>query len=61
MKELADLESNDCRYPINDGAPYLFCAEPQKDESSYCPEHHHLCNQSPRIPIARFVAKRAAA
>lgn len=43
MKELCDLYDNDCRYPVNDGAPYLFCAEARQDGSSYCPEHHRIC------------------
>lgn len=42
MKELIDLERNDCRFPFGDG-PFLFCAEVQKLGSSYCAEHHAEC------------------
>lgn len=42
MKQLIDLEPNDCRYPMNDGGPYLFCAEAQIEGSSYCPFHQAL-------------------
>ena len=51
MKSLLDLEPNDCRYPMNDGGPYLFCADPKHwhmnksglAQSSYCRKHHFIC------------------
>lgn len=43
MKELLDLEPNDCRYPVNEGGPFLFCAEPSAKGSSYCAHHRDLC------------------
>lgn len=54
MKPLLDLEPNDCRYPMNDGGPYLFCAAPkhwhmrERDlvQSSYCREHHFICSRA---------------
>lgn len=45
MKQLFDLEPNDCRYPMNDGGPYLFCAEAKMEGSSYCPFHKALCTR----------------
>lgn len=53
MKTLLELEPNDCRYPMNDGGPYLFCAEPQHwrmrngelVRSSYCRTHHFVCSR----------------
>lgn len=40
---LLDLEPGQCRYAQGDELPYLFCGQPAKDESSYCPTHHGLC------------------
>lgn len=42
MKSLLDLEPNECRYPMNDGGPYLFCAEVQATGSSYCAAHRDV-------------------
>lgn len=40
MKVLFELEKNDCRYMM-DGT--FFCAEVQRDKSSYCDFHHRIC------------------
>lgn len=45
MKTLLDLADNECRYALNDGGPFLFCAEPQAEKSSYCPLHKDRCFQ----------------
>jgi GcrA cell cycle regulator len=45
---LAELENNECRYPVTDDAPFLFCGQPQAEGSSYCAHHHHLCWTPPR-------------
>lgn len=42
---LADLEPNDCRYPVGDG-PFLFCGHPKMEGSSYCVPHFHLCRHN---------------
>lgn len=42
MKTLLDLDENDCRYPMNDGGPYLFCAGVKAEGSSYCEFHRAL-------------------
>lgn len=39
MKPLLDLERGECRWPVTDTKPYLFCAEPRDGESSYCACH----------------------
>lgn len=39
MKPLLDLERGECRWPVTDTKPFLFCSEPQADESSYCACH----------------------
>tara|TARA_R100000655_G_scaffold91566_1_gene132320 strand:+ start:114 stop:344 length:231 start_codon:yes stop_codon:yes gene_type:complete len=36
---LLDLEPDSCRWPVNDGDPYLFCAAPRVAGSSYCACH----------------------
>jgi len=40
-------DSKTCMYPEGDGAHMLFCGQPRKDESSYCPGHHRLCHEVP--------------
>lgn len=39
---LLGLTANQCRYARGGGGdePYLFCGQPTKKESSYCPHHH---------------------
>lgn len=32
-----------CRYPHGDGANILYCGQPVKEGSSYCPSCHRLC------------------
>lgn len=43
-----------CMYPEGDGAHMLFCGQPRKDESSYCPVHHAICHQKPTGPTIRY-------
>jgi GcrA cell cycle regulator len=50
---LVDLGANDCRYPYGDGK-VTFCGHLKLSGSSYCPEHHSLCTEAPRVPIHRF-------
>ena len=38
-KTLMDLKAFECKAPLNDGSPYLFCAE--KAVGSYCQHHTH--------------------
>ena len=40
MKVLFELENNDCRYMMDDT---FFCAEVQREKSSYCDFHHRIC------------------
>lgn len=37
---LLELADNGCRYPTDDRSPFVFCNSPQRDGSSYCPEHY---------------------
>jgi len=36
---LMDLQSGQCKWPVNDGDPFLFCAAPALPGSSYCGCH----------------------
>ena len=37
------VDSKGCMYPEGDGPNMLFCGQPRKDESSYCPGHSAIC------------------
>lgn len=45
-KELMDLAPHDCRWPIGNGSPFIFCAAPQFKGSSYCA--HHMLRSLPK-------------
>lgn len=38
-KQLHELSSCECHWPVNDGGPYLYCAAVSTDDSDYCAEH----------------------
>lgn len=40
---LEAVNSKTCMYPEGAGQHMLFCGQPRKDESSYCPGHHAIC------------------
>lgn len=42
MKPLLDLAINDCRWPVTDDKPFLFCGEPKAVTSSYCACHKRM-------------------
>lgn len=45
-----------CRYPQGgDGSPILYCGQPVKEGSSYCPYCHSICWYKGRAPIAKAV------
>lgn len=39
---LMDLSDKVCRWPVSDGAPFLFCGCATAEGSSYCPTHKHI-------------------
>jgi len=41
--ELWNLKDGHCRYPRGTAAPYLYCGQPTKEDSSYCAYCHSLC------------------
>jgi len=40
--QLDELTKGKCRFPRGDEAPYLFCGQPVKRDSSYCPYCHAI-------------------
>jgi GcrA cell cycle regulator len=42
MIDLADIEANDCRWPIGDNPNIKFCGVPKQVGSSYCPYHKRV-------------------
>lgn len=43
MPRLADLANNQCRYPVTQETPFVFCGREKIEHSSYCARHHKLC------------------
>ncbi len=39
---LLELQFGQCRFPVNEESPFLFCGHPQACDSSYCGFHHRL-------------------
>jgi GcrA cell cycle regulator len=42
-KTLLELRGSDCRYPVTEEIPFLFCGHPQDGDSSYCAHHRQIC------------------
>jgi GcrA cell cycle regulator len=38
-KELMDLGAHDCRFALNNGSPFIFCASATDDGAVYCSHH----------------------
>ena len=38
-KPLHELSSCECHWPLNEGAPFLFCAAVVEDDQAYCSNH----------------------
>lgn len=36
------VDNNGCSWPVNDGAPYLFCGHSRLGKYSYCSMHHKI-------------------
>lgn len=54
------LDWGDCRYPVTDNPPHLFCGHPKLTTSSYCLEHHFLCMGGRRdTPEENSIRKRS--
>lgn len=48
-KELTDLGVHECRWPLNNGSPFLFCAASQFQGSTYCA--HHMLRSMPKKAV----------
>lgn len=46
-KKLADIGSNECRWPIGENADMLFCCAPT-DGGSYCKKHNSINHKNTR-------------
>lgn len=59
LRKLLDLDTHGCRWPvtINHEGSHLFCNEQQRENSSYCVEHHARA----RVPIVARPEKARAA
>jgi hypothetical protein len=45
-KSILDLAKADCRWPVTDGSPYLFCGNPILPECPYCGPHMRIAHDS---------------
>ena len=43
MPRLWKLDRDECRYPVTDEPPYIFCGRPT-DGRTYCAKHHEVCH-----------------
>lgn len=41
-RPLWELSAQACRWPVNDGGPFLFCAEPRIPGCPYCAHHRDV-------------------
>jgi hypothetical protein len=48
--EIWKLTRTTCRFPKGDG-PFLFCGQPVKEGSSYCPHCHSMTSEAPRYRV----------
>lgn len=61
MKTLLELQCDECKWPVNDGGPYLFCGHQRHAGGAYC-EYHQLVSVGPGTKSERmaYPIKRAA-
>lgn len=59
MTTLLDLQCDECKWPMNDGGPFLFCGHPQHAGGAYC-EYHHLVSVGPGTKSERMAVRIAA-
>lgn len=44
----ADLRISQCKFPVSDSSPHLFCGHPREGDGPYCEYHHSICYAKPR-------------
>jgi hypothetical protein len=49
-KNILTIRAGECRYPVTDEPPHLFCSDPT--EGIYCDYHSTLCHVGPGKDIA---------
>lgn len=56
--ELLELTDHMCRWPVNNGDPFLFCGHKKGTDGPYCPYHHAFSRRSfvPRKRLLRDAA-----
>lgn len=54
------VDDGGCMYPEGEGKHMLFCGQPRRDDSTYCPAHHRLCWVRPNVPSGKLNIWRAA-
>lgn len=59
MKTLLQLECDECKWPMNDGGPFLFCGHPQHPGGPWC-EYHYLVSVGPGTKSERMAVRIAA-
>lgn len=57
---LLELAFGQCRYPVSDLPPHVFCGHPQQPESSYCGQHHKISHQLALVLSDEERARRSA-
>jgi GcrA cell cycle regulator len=61
MTPLLDLTETQCKWPVNNGGPFLFCAHEKERSDPYCSFHMRAAFQkTPVVLRARKVMARAA-
>ena len=58
MPSLLQLEECQCRFPITNDTPFLFCGRKKRPGSSYCQRHHTICTSGePKslLPLVDFI------
>lgn len=43
-KTILTIEDGQCRFPVTDAPPHLFCGEVTALDRVYCDHHHAICN-----------------
>lgn len=56
---ILELQPDECRFPVTDETPFLFCGHPQTHDSSYCFHHHKLTHS--HVTEAQREARRVNA
>lgn len=61
---LLELKPSSCRWPVNDGNPFLFCGAPAVSGGPYCACHAEMASgvgtqhERDALRVARYQARR---